>query len=461
MIAGFLKRAGIDRPVGLSLLNNGWTVVSGVLTLTLLVHFLSPGQQGFYYSFNNFLNAALLFELGLSYVILQFASHERAKLEWTAEGTLTGNPAAKSRLAGLLRVSLRWYAVTALLTLLVLLPSGLVFFTHYAPVRGHFAWRGAWLLLSFGASLLMLLTPLPALLEGCGLVAEVGAVRAGITIYASLLQWTILLLHGGLYSAAAISITGIIGVGGWLWHRHRPFLRDLLAYQAAPEDENAFSWRKDLWPFQWKVGLTSLSYFVIVPALTLILMAARGAVAAGQLGLSLGLMTALFKFPQAWLTTKTQPFGTLIAQERWQELDTLFFPTLWRSWMLAVLLGTALWLGAACVNWLGLPLAHRMLSPLPFGLLIAASVVSHGVSAEALYLRAHKQEPFMWLSLVVAALIGAGNLLVARLYGATGMMLVYFLVYLTISFGGGTWIFVQKRRLWHAAPVSVSAEQPF
>ncbi len=55
------------------------------------------------------------------------------------------------------------------------------------------------------------------------------------------------------------------------------------------------------------------------------------------------------------------------------------------------------------------------------------------------------------LSLLVAALMGVCNLLLAAPLGATGLMLGYFLVYLTVGLGGGTWIFVQKRKLWHQA----------
>jgi len=450
MIIRTLKKVGVDRPVGLALLNNAWTALSAPLTLLLLIHYLTPGQQGYYYAFNNFLNATLLFELGLSYVILQFASHERAKLEWAA-GILIGDPAAKARLAALLRISFIWYGVTAMLTLLVLLPAGLLFFTHYAPIHGQVAWHGPWQVLTLGAAALMLLTPLPALLEGCGLVSEMGALRASTSVAASLGQWLLLILHGGLYAAAAMSLIRAAGIALWLWRHYQPFLRDILK-RSIVSNAPVFHWREEFWPFQWKVALTSLSYFVIIPALTLILFAARGPVAAGQLGLSLGLVLTLFNFPQAWLTTKTQPLGTLIAQQRWADLDRLFFPTLWRSWGLAALAGVALWLAVLFINSHNYALAHRMLAPWPMGLLIAAAVVSHGVSAEALYLRAHKQEPFMWLSLTLAAMIGAGNLLVSKPYGALGMMLDYFLVYLVVGIGGGTWIFVQKRRLWHAIP---------
>ena len=458
MIAALLKWAGVDRPIGLALLSSGWTAISGPLTLIILLHFLSLAEQGFYYTFNNFLSAALLFELGLSYVLLQFAGHERAKLEWTEAGLLAGDPEAKARLAALLRFSLRWYGAASALALLTLLPAGLLFFTHYSRTHSGIAWQGAWCLVALGAAGQMLLTPLLSLLEGCGLVSEIWTLRAGLNVATSLVLWGILFCHGGLYASAAVGLTWTAGIAGWLWVRKRVFLRDLLRYSSPAAGMRPFHWKTELWPFQRKIALTSLSFFLIVPALPMILFAARGAEAAGQLGLSLALVATLFSFPQAWLNTKMQPFATLIAQRRWTDLDHLFFPTLWRSWGLAALAGAALWLAVVVVQSLGWGLAHRLLAPLPMGLLILTSVISHGVSAEHLYLCAHKEEPFQWLSLTLAASVLLGNLLVARPFGAAGMMLNYLLLSLVIGLGGGTWIFVQKRRQWHAeAPAPAAA----
>ena len=450
MRTALLRWAGIDRSVGASLLNSGWPALSGPVTLLLLIRFLSLGQQGFYYAFNNFLSAALLFDLGLSAVILQFASHEWAKLEWTPEGTLAGDPAAKARLNSLLRFSLFWYGAATFLMLLVLLPAGLWFFSHYERVSGRIVWQGAWCLVVCGSAGQMLLTPLLALVEGSGRVVEVWLLRARLNVATSLVLWSVLLLHGGLYAAAAVGITWAGGTAVWLWRHKRAFLRDLLRPASAEFD--GIDWRTEFWPFQWRIGLTSLSAFLIFSALPLILFAARGEEAAGQLGLSLALTASLFGIPQAWLNTKMQPFGTLIAQRRWEDLDRLYFPALWRSWGVAALVGAALWLAVAFVYWKGYPLAHRLLGPLPMGLLVAASVVSQGLGAEGLYLRAHKQEPLVWLSLFLAGLIAFGSFLMARPYGATGMMLNYFVMYLTVGLGGGTWIFVQKRRQWHREP---------
>ena len=70
---------------------------------------------------------------------------------------------------------------------------------------------------------------------------------------------------------------------------------------------------------------------------------------------------------------------------------------------------------------------------------------------EAIYLRAHKQEPFLWISVCAAPLIVAVIYFLGRPYAETGMMFGYLAVTLVMGLGGGTWIFVKKRRQWHEA----------
>src|SRR5579862_5483845 len=89
-----LTRMGIDRAVGYTVIAKGWAALSGAVSLVLLTRFLSAAEQGFYFVFVDILALQLFFELGLSTVVMQFASHERARLEWTSEGRLEGDTRA-------------------------------------------------------------------------------------------------------------------------------------------------------------------------------------------------------------------------------------------------------------------------------------------------------------------------------------------------------------------------------
>jgi O-antigen/teichoic acid export membrane protein len=97
-------------------------------------------------------------------------------------------------------------------------------------------------------------------------------------------------------------------------------------------------------------------------------------------------------------------------------------------------------------------LAVRVL-PLPvFGLLLATVFCNHFVFSEALYLRAHKREPFLLFSIAVGVLTACTTLVLGKLWGASGMTLGYFCTSGIFGLAYGTYIFITKRRQWHQTP---------
>jgi hypothetical protein len=85
-------------------------------------------------------------------------------------------------------------------------------------------------------------------------------------------------------------------------------------------------------------------------------------------------------------------------------------------------------------------------------------VVTHIAGAQAIYLRAHKEEPFLGLSMLLACLVPPSIYFFGSWYGATGMLSASLCLNLVIGLGGGTLIFLQKRKLWHSPQFSRGAE---
>ena len=92
---------GIDRAVAYTLLGRGWAVLSGLITLWFISKNLTLSEQGFYYTFASILALQVIFELGMSYVVMQFASHEMAQLTWTSTHSIAGEEKSLSRLSSL------------------------------------------------------------------------------------------------------------------------------------------------------------------------------------------------------------------------------------------------------------------------------------------------------------------------------------------------------------------------
>src|ERR1700689_3575930 len=84
---------GLDRAVGFTVLARFWSSAAGLLTVFLIARFLSPAEQGYYYTFGSLVALQIVFELGFSLVILQMASHERAHLAVSVDGIVSGGAA--------------------------------------------------------------------------------------------------------------------------------------------------------------------------------------------------------------------------------------------------------------------------------------------------------------------------------------------------------------------------------
>src|SRR5271155_2565216 len=119
---------GLDRAIAFTVLARGWSSVAGLMTVALIARFLSPAEQGYYYTFGSLVALQIVFELGFSFVILQMASHERAYLTISPDYVISGDPIAHARLASVFQKTLRWYSIAAVLMAAILTPAGWHFF---------------------------------------------------------------------------------------------------------------------------------------------------------------------------------------------------------------------------------------------------------------------------------------------------------------------------------------------
>ena len=128
LFARLTSVAGLDIHVFHTLLFRGWSVLAGGLSIVLIPVFLSPTQQGFYYTFASVLALQVFFELGLNQVIIQLVSHDAAHLTIHDDGKVTGDAGRIHRLNGLVRLLRRWYTFAAVLFVVLAGGVGWVFF---------------------------------------------------------------------------------------------------------------------------------------------------------------------------------------------------------------------------------------------------------------------------------------------------------------------------------------------
>jgi hypothetical protein len=441
---------GIDRAIAFTVLARIWSSSAGLVTVLLIARFLTRAEQGYYYTFSSLVALQIVFELGFSFVILQMASHERAHLSISPHLEISGDPVAHRRLASVFQKSVRWYSAAAILLALFLLAAGSWFFSAHHQGADAVAWRVPWYANAIAATVTFQLDPILSFLEGCGFIANVARLRFWQAGVGSLLAWSALILHHGLFAPAMMIVGTASTAIVWLFGKRR-LLLGLLRFDPG---RDRIHWWREVWPFQWRIAVSWLCGYFIYQLFNPVLFAYRGAVAAGQMGMSLSLANALQAVAISWLNTKAAPFGSLVARRQFSELDHRFFRALWQS--IFVFFAGSIVIVAAVVflNWKNMHFADRLLNPACIAGLLLATAVNVVVFGEALYLRAHKQEKFLLNSILGALLVSPSAYFLGRFYGAQGIVAGNLAIALLMGLPLGTYVFLKYRRLWHMEAIT-------
>ena len=436
---------GLDGAVVFAFLARIVAILGSTGTVFLIARQLSQVEQGYYYTLLSLVSLQTVFEMGFSFVIQQLAAHECIHLELKADGSIHGDRVAHARLASALQLSLRWYTVAALAMGTVLAPMGMVFFGHHnGAAAGAVAWHGPWLTAVGLSAASLWCTPFYSFVEGCGQVRAVAAMRLAQAIAISVCAWIPMLLHHGLYSPT-MAIMGYLAVGLFFLAMRRRLLMGLLRH---PVRDGAIRWNREVWPFQWRIAVSWICSYFTAQIFIPILFALRGPVEAGQMSMSLSITGYMTVLALAWSSTKTTPFGRLIAQRDFLRLDRLFFRSLGQSLTVFVLVGLAACTCAVLLPVVAPSLALRIVSPQLFAVLVLSAGANCVVQSLAILLRSFKREPFLVQSVAVTILTLVLAGLTAPQWGNAGAAFSYLFATAGIGLPVACFIFVRARRAY-------------
>ena len=437
-----LKHAlGLDGAIAYAISARFWTIVSNIVTVALMLRFLSPVEQGYYFTLLSLVALQVVFELGFSFVILQHAAHERAHLQILPDGTIEGDRTAHARLASILKLTVRWYSRASVALGLVLIPAGIFFFSKNQSASPQVHWMAPWLTTAGASVIAFLFDPLYSFFEGCGEVREIARMRFNQVMLSSACAWTVMFTHHGLYAPGLnLAMSPLVG-GFFLWRRRR-FLLGLLHYQTA---ENTISWRREIFPFQWKIAVSWTCAYFTRQIFTPIVFHYRGPVEAGQIGITISVAGYLSSIALSWMNTKAPTFGLLVAQRKMAQLKGLFSSTLRHSLTFLFVMSAVFMMVVVLMQRFLPQLAVRITGPGAFLLILVGTVGSVLVQSFAIYLRSFKREPFLWHSIIVTVLTLVLCRLTVVAWGNTGISLAYLV---STGIVGSLWGFLILRS-WH------------
>jgi hypothetical protein len=200
-------------------------------------------------------------------------------------------------------------------------------------------------------------------------------------------------------------------------------------------------WGREVWSFQWRIAVSWICGYFAFQLFTPVLFAFWGPVAAGQFGMSLSVCNGFASVAVSWISTKAAPFGTMIARRQFAELDSIFFRSLRQALGVAMAGALPVWILVFYLYRSHMRFSHRLVNPSTFAMLLIATTVNIAVTAEATYLRAHKQEKWLPVSIVSILLMVPSTYFLGKRFAAAGMTAGYLTIIILVSLGYGTYIF--------------------
>jgi hypothetical protein len=417
-------------------------MVAGPVTALIIAAYFTPELQGYYFTFTSLLALQVFLELGLGQVIIQFASHEWANLNIDQDGRIIGSQDAQSRLVSLGRMAFGWYGVAGCLVTVGLSIVGYVFFAE--SKQPEFDWILPWLVLCAATGLRFCIVPFWSLLEGANQVTRVYAYRLVEGVLTTLTVWIAIIFDAGLWVPSLSALVSLGLSAMFLMLRYRYFFSSFLSPSVGPQ----IQWRRELWPMQWKIGLSWLSGYFSFSLFTPVLFHYHGAVVAGQMGMTWALATAVSAISSTWVYSKVPRLGMMVARREFGVLDRLIVRLTVAAVSVACVMSLGIWVGLVLLNSWGHPLASRALPPLPSGLFLLATVLMQVSIPQSAYLRAHKKEPFLGLSLASGVLIACATWVLASQFNVTAVAVGYLCVVSAMVLIG-TAIWNRCRSDWH------------
>lgn len=442
-----LHIANVDRPLLFLLSTRIWQLATGPITLVLVARHLTAEVQGLYFTFGSLIALQSFVELGLTIVVTNTASHEWAGLSLDSRGRIQGDDRALSRLISLGRLVFTWYAAAAMI---FIVSTGLAGYLLFRAKTGiSVQWSSPWFSLVLVTSLQFWTLPFVALLEGCNQIQAVNAYRLRQAVIGNLTLWASLALGLGLwapvlYAAANTGVMLALVIG-----RHAEFFSP---FRHVPT-HGRISWRAEIWPMQWRLALSGIVNYFALSLYNPVMFYYHGPRAAGQMGMTLMIVNGIQALALSWLYVRVPTFGVLVARRQFKQLDASWWRTSTLSFAACFVGAIIVWLAIYGIHIKHVQIGNRLLLPLPTGLFLTGIVVGHVVQCEAAYLRAHRQEPIVAMSVTMSLASGCLVWWWGSRSGPIGAATGYVLTS-AVALIWATVVWARCRRLWHAPSIA-------
>ena len=378
--------------------------------------------------------------MGLNIAQIHFMSGLSPNLSGNASAARENRP-ENQEFFFILRFTLKWYFTAALLMLGALVPLGLWFYesANLLTYNVGLTWVGLCFFSSFNFFVIWLTT----IHEGLGNVEKASRVRLLQLLFSNSFIWLCLLADWGLVSFATGNTFGVLMAFVLLIVGHRSILISLLRFCIK---NFQVPWKSAFWSFQWRIGVSWISGFFIINFFNPLILAFHGPIHAGQFGLSAHIMRSIATIANSITEVQLPKYGQMIKNKRFDLLDRLFLRTASLSGSL-YLIGAGIFLCLWTLIPSYFPVTEDRLLPIgSLGLLSVIVGISFVSISISVFIRAHKVEPFLWISILNAAVTAIMAVALVPKFATAGAIASYFCGSVIVGLTGAIIIFRKFRR---------------
>ena len=169
--------------------------------------------------------------------------------------------------------------------------------------------------------------------------------------------------------------------------------------------QHVFLWTKEIFPFQWRIAVSWIAGYFSLYLFTPVTFGVYGPIEAGRIGFAFAIFNAVFGISSTWVSAQFPKFGHLISRGQKNNLQKVFKTAAIKSQItitFAIVSGIIIFLTLKSIN-------SDLLSRLPtffqFSLIASVTFINTYINSIASFMRAHKKEPLLAISIVQAILM--------------------------------------------------------
>lgn len=410
----------MNRHFKYTLLNQVWKLLSGPVLLFFVPIYLSPIDQGLWFSIISLGALVILVDLGFSSIVALFTAHEFAFLKLNSDSLIVGDPVYLDKLASLFIFCLKQIKKVCLFIFPIIL---IVNFIILSSKSNYEIWVFPWAIYNCAAVITFINNILLAFVEGCDQVSFSQKIRLQSSIINIVFTILLLISHVNLYALGIGTFFSAIIMSTLIARKFGKTLYILSTNSAS------YNWASELYRLLIKYAGSYLSGYCIFSIFTPLALTNYDTISAGRVGLSISLCMAFLAVANVWIMIVTPKINMLIASDANIESRSIFRK--------ALFLSTITFVGEVIVFFFfyftlkdKVLLFGRLVSISSFLILVGGWFCQVFINSFAIYIRAHKEEPLVTSSVLAAIYILASTWASVKYLSFDYIFLGFFTAYL-------------------------------